>query len=530
MEEIKVTIPGFGEDVGISPIVMLGPNGSGKTKLAQRIAQNGQVSTISAQRRTWVDEQLPVQEEKNLLSNTRSQIEQWRTLAWRPTEEINYILSTLIQEHLSRLSSWNEEGVRLNKPLEPIRDTKLIRLQELWGRLFPTRKLEIGYFFPKVSRLDATEGSPAYHLREMSDGERTVLYMAARVMTADQPVILVDEPELHMHSRLAIQFWDEAENLRPDCRFIYITHDLNFALSRRSEKVYIVRSIDQVEPVSLSELPTSIATEVLGAATLPFYAKRIFFYEGNSGAGFANEFFSAWFSDKETFAIPCGNRDSVCASVAGLKRIGVAGAEVIGLIDRDFYPDSILNSNPEGVHVLALHELESVLCDQQIVTHLAQHFGKEPTAVWNAFTNRVKQEYQGKERSNVVAKRVRARVGDLLDGAFVSTQIEADIAKTGQNHSSALASLELPSKVDTFFIEESERVDNALAGDGAELLVVLPGKHLLSILSKELGVSNPSELTGLVIRALDPKATGTPLSLGQNLETVLNNYLPKRRL
>ena len=101
-----------------------------------------------------------------------------------------------------------------------MKDTKLILLQSLWNRLFPKRKLQIGGFFPKVKRLDADATAPPYYLRQMSDGERTVLYMAARVMTAEDPVILVDEPELHMHSRLSVQFWDEAEKLRPDCRFV----------------------------------------------------------------------------------------------------------------------------------------------------------------------------------------------------------------------------------------------------------------------------------------------------------------------
>jgi energy-coupling factor transporter ATP-binding protein EcfA2 len=533
VEDIKVAIPEFGEDIGISPIVILGPNGSGKTKLAQRIAQDSRIITVSAQRRTWVDDQLPVQEENNLLSNTKSSIDQWKTNPWRPTEEINYVLSNLVQDHIGTLTKRNEEALAKNERLEPIRDTKMLRLQEIWSRLFPTRKLEVDGFFPRVKRIDTSDSNPIYSLREMSDGERTVLYMAARIMTSDQPIILVDEPELHMHSRLAVQFWDEAEGLRPDCRFIYITHDLNFALSRRSENVYIVRSPGEVEQVSISDLPSSIATEVLGAATLPFYAKRIFFYEGESGAGFANEFFSAWFNDKETFAIPCGNRDSVCASVVGAKRIGVAGAEVIGLIDRDFYPDSILDSNPEGVNVLELHELESVLCDQQIVSCLAQHLGQESTVVWSAFTDKIRREYQGKEKSNVVAKRVRARVGDLLDGAFVSAQIGTSIDETRENHKSALANLDLLSKVDAFFAEETKRVDNALAGDGAEILVVLPGKHLLSILSKALGLSTSSQLTDLVIKAIDSKVAdgGDTLSrLGQDLEVALNRYLPKRQV
>ena len=71
MASIKLDIPGYQELEGEAPIVILGPNGSGKTKLAQRISSNNKVTVISAQRRTWVDDSLPVQEEQNLINNRR---------------------------------------------------------------------------------------------------------------------------------------------------------------------------------------------------------------------------------------------------------------------------------------------------------------------------------------------------------------------------------------------------------------------------------------------------------------------------
>ena len=66
MAQVKIKIPGFKELDGEEPIVILGPNGSGKTRLAQQLARENQVSAISAQRRTWVDDNLPVQEKQQL--------------------------------------------------------------------------------------------------------------------------------------------------------------------------------------------------------------------------------------------------------------------------------------------------------------------------------------------------------------------------------------------------------------------------------------------------------------------------------
>lgn len=531
MAIVKVNIPGFQEHEGESPIVILGPNGSGKTKLAQKIAQHNQVNAISAQRRTWVDDNLPVQEEQQLLSNVRSQQNQWQQHSWQPTEDINYILSTLIQEHTNLLTKKNEDAIDLGRPLDPIKDTKLILLQSLWNRLFPARKLEIGGFFPKVKRLDVPDSTASYQLRQMSDGERTILYMAARIMTAEYPIILIDEPELHMHSRLSVQFWDEAEKLRPDCRFVYVTHDLNFTLSRRKATVLIARADNTADAVLVSQLPTSVAAEVLGAATLPFYAKRIFLFEGELGSGFASEFFSAWFDDDETFAIPSGDRDSVCAAVSGLKTVGIVAAEVVGLIDRDFYSDDVLNATASGVTVLPLHEIESVLCDKQVVAALAELLGKDPESVWDEFLDRVRKDFRGQTMNNVVARRVRSRVGDLLHGAFSGAQVVADLTETSANHSKTLDTLDLPTKTASMFADEAKRIVDALSSGGTDMLAILPGKHLLSILASALGFNRTSELTSLVIRSLNRKQlkeNDTILVLGAKIETALLAYLPPR--
>ena len=44
MAQIQINIPGYYAPDGQTPIVILGPNGSGKTQLAQKIAQGGNVA------------------------------------------------------------------------------------------------------------------------------------------------------------------------------------------------------------------------------------------------------------------------------------------------------------------------------------------------------------------------------------------------------------------------------------------------------------------------------------------------------
>lgn len=527
---MQINIPGFGVVDGDGPIVIMGPNGSGKTRLALQISQNGNVTTAGAQRRTWVDDALPVQEEENLRSNIRSHQDNWRSSPWRPTDELNYTLSTLIQEHSSALSAGNELALAAGGLMTPVDDTKLIQMQQLWSIVYPDRKLEISGFFPKVRRLDVPD-SPPYSLKSMSDGERSVLYLAARILLADPGFVQIDEPELHLHSRLSVEFWNAIEKARPDCRFIYITHDLVFALSRRNATYLLVKPGGGELPLVVEDLPEEAAVGILGAATLPFHAKRIFFYEGEPGTAFANEFFSSWFLDRDTFAVPAGDRGSVIAAVAGLNAVGIVGGTVCGLVDRDFYSEDVLLGLPEGITVMPLHELESAICGKGSVTALARHLGKDGELVWQQFVARIQTAFSGKTLSHLVSQRVRYRLGDLLDGAFSAGQIQQSVDSTKQAHRKALVDAQVPETLASFFDVEEISVQRAVSGSELDILRVLPGKHLLGLLVSVLGFKNNSELTNLVVAALRPavgEAHSNLANLGSDLENALAEYFPPR--
>lgn len=71
----------------------------------------------------------------------------------------------------------------------------------------------------------------------MSDGERAIFYMIGQALVAAEgTVLIVDEPELHVHRSIMEKLWDEIEASRRDCGFIYITHDLDFAAARSAKK------------------------------------------------------------------------------------------------------------------------------------------------------------------------------------------------------------------------------------------------------------------------------------------------------
>ncbi|EKP3100811.1 ATP-binding protein, partial [Campylobacter jejuni] len=85
----------------------------------------------------------------------------------------------------------------------------------------------------------------SYDLTNFSRGEELILYLISKILTIpnnEQQIIIIDEPELHLHPSLTNRLWDILEKHRQDCLFIYITHDLNFASSRTNSDKFWIKS------------------------------------------------------------------------------------------------------------------------------------------------------------------------------------------------------------------------------------------------------------------------------------------------
>ena len=103
----------------------------------------------------------------------------------------------------------------------------------------------------------------------MSDGERVAFYLLGQSRCAPQnSIIVIDEPEIHLRRAVQLIFWDPVEAARPDCVFVYIAHDLEFAATRTSGRKIWMKGFDgthweweEIEP--LPELPEQLLFQVL---------------------------------------------------------------------------------------------------------------------------------------------------------------------------------------------------------------------------------------------------------------------------
>ena len=83
-----------------------------------------------------------------------------------------------------------------------------------------------------------------YSMDNASDGEKSIAYLIMAVLLApEDSFIFIDEPERHLNGALMRNLFDKLETERPDLRFVYLTHNIDFVESRKNVAlVYLEKS------------------------------------------------------------------------------------------------------------------------------------------------------------------------------------------------------------------------------------------------------------------------------------------------
>lgn len=402
---------------------------------------------------------------------------------------------------------------------------KLTQIETLWRVVFPDRRFSMATRSPMVRWTHADRPTTEYPAAEMSDGEKSVLYLTARVMYAPAGVIVIDEPEVHLHPLLARRFWDAVESARPDCRFVYVTHDLAFALSRRDARLVIVNS--PTEATLLPEdsgIPDDLFAEIVGAASLSVLARRIVFCEGVDDGSIDRPFYEAWFSVLETAVAPVGSCGAVRQSVEVFKTSPViSSAQALGIVERDFWPEDFLSElEANGFFVLKVHELEGLLCLRPVVDAVGAHLNKaDMLTVWSAIELAARKQM----REPIITERAKRRVDLALEGLANGAKAHRDRTVARQKFIDVIDLVRKVPDAGVWFDEEAAVVDAAATGSWDDVLRVLPSKSIFGAVAHALGVTK-EVYQGLVVGALtDP---GAYPALAPAIEGALQGHLPAR--
>ena len=262
-----------------------------------------------------------------------------------------------------------------------------------------------------------------YNIAQMSDGERNAAIIGAYMLTVDPgTVLLIDEPEQHLHPSIVVPFLSTLFTQRDDCIFIVSTHELALPVAIPSASVLMVRScewcgeeanawdIDLLKPDD--DLPEDLRIAVLGSRS------KVLFVEGTE-ASRDLPIYNALFPDISVVAK--GDSTDVIRAVEGVRGSqDLHRVEAFGLIDNDGRtPEDICSLSERGVFALDVYSVESLYYNTDsldaVACWQAQTFDKDKEKLKDrALDAAVKVLGKNGLAERMAARRCEIRVKDLI--------------------------------------------------------------------------------------------------------------------
>ena len=209
-------------------LFLVGPNGSGKSTLMHNFAtqNSGRVRRITAHRQIWFNtdsvDLTPasrVQVEQNIVHVDLQDNSRYRDeYAHQRSQATIFDLIDSENVEARKIADAARQGRMDNVKLLAEEQSPIAKMNDIL-RLSNLRfKIEVD----KGSKLTAIRpGCSAYSIAELSDGERNSLIIIANVLTAPiNTLILLDEPERHLHRSIVSPLISTLMSYREDCSFV----------------------------------------------------------------------------------------------------------------------------------------------------------------------------------------------------------------------------------------------------------------------------------------------------------------------
>ena len=368
-------------------LFVLGANGVGKSTLMHSLfRQNHNHSKrILAHRRTWF-----TSNSMDMTASKKTQTEQYMK---NNDSDISSRYSDSYSQQRSSISIFdliNSENIRARKMANAIDNDNMSLAQRLSNKQSPIQAINellalsnipIVISLGKNEQLFASKnGSPLYSIAELSDGERNALLISTDVLTAEpNQLIILDEPERHLHRSIISPLLTSLFEKRKDCVFVISTHDIFLPIDHSESSVLLVRdcrwagkNIQDWEADLISEtddIPANIKEGILGAK------RNILFVEGENGS-----------LDKQIYQLIFPNMTVIsqksCREVERAVE-GIRGTESLhwinafGLIDADDRTtEQIQVLKDKGIAALKSYSVESLYYHTEIISKIAERYSE----------------------------------------------------------------------------------------------------------------------------------------------------------
>jgi len=501
-------VNGFSEIETSNSLLFIGANGSGKTRLGTWVEFNSpqkeKVHRISAQKSLAMPDSTTPRSIDEAVSdllfgypdaiNQSSPSSYKHTNRWqrKPANtmlnDFQKLMVYLFSDHTEESAKYLAESKMSNERVAPP-ITKLDRVKEVWEKILPHRELVLGGL--RIQTKVKNDAASVYNSSEMSDGERVIFYLIGQCLSAPTDgIIVIDEPELHLHKSVQAPLWAEIERQRPDCLFVYLTHDVDFAASFKDSKKVWLKSFDGNTwdwdiVQEIDNLPEELLIEILGSR------KPIVFVEGETGSH-DTTLYRMLLDDY--LVIPRGSCSQVIESTKALRNSQqLHHLSVYGIIDRDRRVDDEIASLEEyGVYTLKVAEVENLFCTEEILALISDRLVRN-------------KEDDFSEIRSFIMSRLKAELENQISLRSVSEikfrlNLFDDKAKGIDGLETALVGL--TSSIDVKFIyKQNESLFEQIisTSDYKLLLKVYNRKSLPKQIAQKVGLKN-DELPEFVIR------------------------------
>lgn len=353
-----------------STTVIIGANGAGKSSLINELRKNSidEMYVLPAQKLLYfvlnIHERNNVTKEKYISESKQVDIK-IDTIDLHPFHIENSISNTFTKLITLLVKDYTNIVTRRSRKEKDLPLTLWDRVEQIWNQIFPEIIFELE---PDDRVIKVEKNGSKYSINGLSDGERCILFYIGNVLLApENSYIIVDEPETFLNGAVYNELWDLLISERPDCQFIFASHNMDFVQSRTNAAYIWCKKFEA--PYSLEyqilddslNLPLDLLTEVSGTR------KPILFCEGTK-TSIDYQIYSKLFSEF-CFVKPVQGHKQVIQHTKAYNNLQLLhGNTAYGIIDNDWMDESSIQAYKEqGIFVLPFNEVEMILVDEAVV-------------------------------------------------------------------------------------------------------------------------------------------------------------------
>ena len=448
-----------------STTVIIGANGAGKSSLINELRKNN--SKINSNE-MYV---LPAQKLLYFVSNihdrngiTRERYIQdlkevdlkYETIDLYPTKIENDFSNTFTKLITLLVKDYTDIVTRRSRKEKNLPITLLDKVEQIWNQIFP----EIT-FNPESNHrvLEVVRTGSKYSINGLSDGERCILFYIGNVLLApENSYIIVDEPETFLNAAVYNELWDLLISERPDCQFIFASHNMDFVQSRTNATYIWCKKFEAPYDLNYKvleetqEMPFSLLTEVSGTK------KPILFCEGTK-TSIDYQIYSKLFSEF-CFVKPVQGHKQVIQHTKAYNNLQyLHGNTAYGIIDNDWMNESSIQENKEeGIFVLPFNEVEMILIDEAVVKScLPFDDDKEKQRKFENFQQSIIESCKAK-KDKIISIALKKRLDEFMESHLI------EISEPNEHDAHVfLDSLSSEFDVDSTFNKINSIVEESLA-------------------------------------------------------------------